>query len=245
MTDTTRAALHRRLLDWINSRLVRPQRRFARTCYSQEGEDMILRRALKKRKHGFYVDVGAHHPFRFSNTYMLYKKGWRGINIDAMPGSMRLFDRYRPRDINLETAVAETPGNRIFYLFADPAVNTCDEQQAQESLRQGVPLVEKKQLRSRRLEDILDQHLPAATPIDVMSVDVEGLDLQVLKSNDWTRYRPRLLLVERLDLPFPDLLEDELYLYLKEQQYELYARTVNTLFFQDRSVDATAASQHD
>jgi FkbM family methyltransferase len=245
MTDTTRAALHRRLLGWINSRLVRPQRRFARTCYSQEGEDMILRRALKKRKHGFYVDVGAHHPFRFSNTYMLYKKGWRGINIDAMPGSMRLFDRYRPRDINLETAVAETPGKLIFYLFADPAVNTCDEQQAQESLRQGVPLVEKKQLRSRRLEDILDQHLPAATPIDVMSVDVEGLDLQVLKSNDWTRYRPRLLLVERLDLPFPDLLEDELYLYLKEQQYELYARTVNTLFFQDRSVDATAASQHD
>jgi FkbM family methyltransferase len=245
MTDTTRAPLHRRLLDWINSRLIRPQRRFARTCYSQEGEDMILRRALNKRKHGFYVDVGAHHPFRFSNTYMLYKKGWRGINIDAMPGSMRLFDRYRPRDINLETAVAETPGKLIFYLFADPAVNTCDEQQAQESLRQGVPLVEKKQLRSRRLEDILDQHLPAATPIDVMSVDVEGLDLQVLKSNDWTRYRPRLLLVERLDLPFPDLLEDELYLYLKEQQYELYARTVNTLFFQDRSVDATAASQHD
>lgn len=206
---------------------------------------MILRRALNKRKHGFYVDVGAHHPFRFSNTYMLYKKGWHGINIDAMPGSMRLFDRYRPRDINLETAVAESPGELTFYIFADPAVNTCNEAQAAQSVRQGVPLVEKKQLRSRRLEDILDQHLPAATPIDVMSVDVEGLDLQVLKSNDWTRYRPRLLLVERLDLPFPDLLEDELYLYLKEQQYELYARTVNTLFFQDRSVDATAASQRD
>ncbi len=241
MTDTARAPLRRRLLDLINSRLTRPQRRFARTCYAQEGEDMILRRALHKRKHGFYVDVGAHHPFRFSNTYMLYKKGWHGINIDAMPGSMTLFDRYRPRDINLETAVAETPGEMTFYLFADPAVNTFDERQAEQSLRQGVSLVAKQQVRSRRLDEILDQHLPAATSIDVMSVDVEGLDLQVLKSNDWTRYRPRFLLVERLDLPLSALLEDELYLYLKARQYELYAKTVNTLFFEDCSGDATAA----
>jgi FkbM family methyltransferase len=244
MKDSTPTSLHSRLVDWIRSRFARPARRFARTCYSQEGEDMILRRALKKRKHGFYVDVGAHHPFRFSNTYMLYKKGWHGINIDAMPGSMTLFDRYRPRDINLETAVADAPREMTFYMFADPAVNTLNEQQAAESVRQGVQLVEKKQLHSRRLEDILDQHLPAATTIDVMSVDVEGLDLQVLKSNDWSRYRPRFLLVERLDLAFPALLEDELYLYLKAQHYELYAKTVNTLFFQDRSLDEPAAPQH-
>jgi len=116
---------------------------------------------------------------------------------------------------------------------------------AAQSVRQGVPPAEKKQLHYRRLENIPDQHLPAATPIDVMSVDVAGLDLQVLRSHDRTRYRPRLLLVERLDLPFPDMLQDELYLYLKALQYEPYARTVNTLFFQDRSVDAPAPSQHD
>lgn len=243
ITDTPRISLGRRLLEWIRGQLTPPQRRFARTCYSQEGEDMILRRALKKRKHGFYVDVGAHHPFRFSNTYMLYKKGWHGINIDAMPGSMSLFERYRPRDINLETAVAESPQEMTFYMFADPAVNTLNEQQAAASIRQGVQLVEKKQLHSRRLEDVLAQHLPAATPIDVMSVDVEGLDLQVLKSNNWARYRPRFLLVERLDLPFPALLDDDLYLYLKAQHYELYAKTVNTLFFQDCTLDGPAASQ--
>lgn len=242
MTDSKRVPLHRRLMDWIGARLAPPARRFARTCYAQEGEDMILRRALKKRKHGFYVDVGAHHPFRFSNTYMLYKKGWRGINIDAMPGSMALFERYRPRDINLETAVADAPGEMTFFIFADPAVNTLDPDQAAASIRQGAPLREKKQLHTRRLEDILDQHLPPATPIDVMSVDVEGLDLQVLRSNDWNRYRPRFLLVERLDLPFSALLQDELYLYLKARGYELYAKTVNTLFFQDCNADERAAS---
>lgn len=242
MTDSNRAPLPSRLREWLVMHLTRPARRFARSCYAQEGEDMVLRRALKKRKQGFYVDVGAHHPFRFSNTYLLYKKGWRGINIDAMPGSMALFRRYRPRDINLEAAVADTPQAMTLFVFADPAVNTLDAQQAAESIRQGVPLREKRQLHSRRLDDILDQHLPPATLIDVMSVDVEGLDLQVLKSNDWKRYRPRFLLVERLGLPFSALLQDELYLYLQAQGYEFYAKTVNTLFFQDRNSDEHPAS---
>jgi FkbM family methyltransferase len=230
-----------RLRAWLITRLRRPQRRFARTCYAQEGEDMILRRALRKRKHGFYVDVGAHHPFRFSNTYMLYKKGWRGINIDAMPGSMRLFARYRPRDINLETAVAESPRSVTFHIFADPAVNTCDTRQAEESLRSGVQLLEKRPIEARRLDQILDDHLPSATPIDVMSVDVEGLDLEVLKSNNWAKYRPRLLLVERLGLSFADLLEDELYRYLESRDYELFAKTVNTVFFRDGRSDEPPA----
>ena len=79
--------------------------RFATKSYSQEGEDLLLRRIFEHQKNGFYVDVGAHHPFRFSNTYLLYKCGWRGINIDAMPGSMRLFRRFRARDINIECGV--------------------------------------------------------------------------------------------------------------------------------------------
>ncbi|MFA7355121.1 MAG: SAM-dependent methyltransferase, partial [Sulfurimonadaceae bacterium] len=75
---------------------------YALKSYSQEGEDMILRRLFEQQPNGFYVDVGAHHPKRFSNTYFFYKKGWRGINIDAMPNSMELFNKIRPRDINIE-----------------------------------------------------------------------------------------------------------------------------------------------
>ena len=75
--------------------------------WSQEGEDMILHRIFGGKKSGFYVDVGAHHPKRFSNTYFFYCHGWRGINIDAMPGRMKLFNQWRPKDINLEMGVAE------------------------------------------------------------------------------------------------------------------------------------------
>lgn len=84
--------------------------RFGVTSYALQGEDLILREMLHSAQKGFYVDVGAHHPFRFSNTYYFYKRGWSGINIDAMPNSMALFKRFRPRDINIECGVSYTGG---------------------------------------------------------------------------------------------------------------------------------------
>ncbi len=82
--------------------------------YSQEGEDMVLRRLFEQKTVGYYVDVGAHHPKRFSNTYYFYKRGWRGINIDAMPGSMKLFNKMRPRDINVEIPVSSGEGEILY-----------------------------------------------------------------------------------------------------------------------------------
>ena len=92
--------------------------------YSQEGEDILLKRIFNNKKNGFYVDVGAHHPKRFSNTNIFYQMGWRGINIDPMPSSMDLFKRYRPRDINLEFGVAKKKGIMKYYIFNDPALNS-------------------------------------------------------------------------------------------------------------------------
>ena len=96
---------------------------FSLKSYSQEGEDMILRRLFEKQKTGFYVDVGAHHPKRFSNTFFFYKKGWSGINIDAMPNSMRLFNEIRPRDTNLEIPISDKKQKLKYYMFNEPALN--------------------------------------------------------------------------------------------------------------------------
>lgn len=87
--------------------------RFHTKSYALQGEDLILREFFEYAKNGFYVDVGAHHPFRFSNTYLFYQSGWRGINIDAMPGSMKLFNRFRPKDINIECGVAFNGGGAV------------------------------------------------------------------------------------------------------------------------------------
>ncbi len=81
---------------------------YATKSYSQEGREIILRRILEKKKTvGFYIDVGAHHPKRLSNTYYFYKKGWRYMNIDAKPKCMKIFRRTRPRDLNLEFAISD------------------------------------------------------------------------------------------------------------------------------------------
>ena len=73
------------LLEKIHRKLVRG----IQYSFSQEGEDLVLARIFEGKKNGFYVDIGAHHPTRFSNTHYFYRRGWSGINIDAMPGSMK------------------------------------------------------------------------------------------------------------------------------------------------------------
>jgi len=98
-----------------------------RNSFSQEGEDMILQRIFSGKNDGFFVDVGAHHPTRFSNTYLFYLKGWRGINIDAAPGSMTAFRKVRPADINIECPVSDKSDIATFYIFNEPALNTFSE----------------------------------------------------------------------------------------------------------------------
>lgn len=85
--------------------------------FSQEGEDVILQDLFLKKKKGTYIDIGAHHPKRFSNTYFYYRRGWRGINIDAQPGSMNLFNIYRKKDINIECGIGLESGNLDYYIF--------------------------------------------------------------------------------------------------------------------------------
>jgi len=98
--------------------------------YSVEGEDRVLSCLLEFKKSGFYIDVGAHHPIRFSNTYLFYLKGWNGLNLDAMPGSMKLFEDIRPRDINLQIPISSKKQILKYYLFNEPALNTFSEIEA-------------------------------------------------------------------------------------------------------------------
>ena len=205
--------------------------------YSQEGEDILLSRIFKKQKKGFYVDIGAHHPTRFSNTYYFYKLGWRGINIDAMPDSMKLFNRIRPDDINLEIAISSQPTQLTYYIFDEPALNTFDPDIAlYHESKNGRSIVSKKVIKTQKLSEILDLHLPENQKIDFMSVDVEGLDYEVLISNDWSKYKPRLILVEDRNQYCLQTIEDSrLAYFLQKQGYSLYSKLVFTLVFMYQS----------
>jgi FkbM family methyltransferase len=202
-------------------------------CYSQEGEDLIVARLFDGKSDGFYVDVGAHHPIRHSNTYLLYRRGWRGINIDATPGSMAEFRRLRPRDTNVECLVASDPSPQRFYMFNEPALNTASRTLANERPAENAQyqVTNEFELRPRTLASLLDELMPKGQTIDLMSVDVEGLDLDVLRSNDWGRYRPALLLVEALNTGLFDLDRHEIVQFLGERNYRPIAKLYNTVVF--------------
>ena len=210
---------------------------YALKSYSQEGEDMILRRLFEKQKTGFYVDVGAHHPKRFSNTYFFYKLGWRGINVDAMPGSMTAFNRIRARDINIEKPVSNKKKLLTYYAFNEPALNGFSKELSEERDGKGSYFVKfTKDIETSTLEEILDDNLPKVQSIDFLSIDVEGLDFNVLKSTNLEKYHPKVILVEILNSSLADIQISKIYQFLTDAGYELYAKTVNTVIFKHKEV---------
>lgn len=206
--------------------------RLSLSSYSQEGEDMILRRLFEHEHSGFYVDVGAHHPKRFSNTYFFYQKGWNGINIDAMPGSMALFNKIRPRDINIEKPIADTKELLTYYAFDEPALNGFSKELSEQRSSNGSgSILFTKKIETTTLENILDENLPKNRTIDFLSIDVEGLDFKVLKSMNFEKHQPTVILIEILGSSLQDVNTSEIALYLKSKGYKAYAKTINTVFF--------------
>lgn len=200
--------------------------------YSQEGEDIVLARLLAGKGRGFFVDVGAHHARRFSNTYALYRLGWRGINIDATPGSMDSFRRLRPDDINLECAVSDGGEPLVFRVFEEGALNTFDSSLAQSYVDAGWSARGTIELVPRPLSDILDEYLPEGQHIDLLSVDVEGEDLRVLKSNDWAKYCPDIIVIEALETPLQRLDRHPVVEFLRDKEFVPIARLFNSIILQ-------------
>ena len=200
--------------------------------YSQEGEDMILRRLFGDQKIGFYVDVGAHHPFRFSNTYMFYKKGWSGINIDAMPSSMNIFRKFRARDINLELPISEKSEILTYYAFNEPALNGFSKELSNSRLRShDCKIIFQQDMETKTLAQVLDIYLPVGEKIKFLSIDVEGLDFAVLRSNNWEKYRPEVVLVEILASRLEEIITSDISIFMKRYGYSVFAKTFNTVFF--------------
>lgn len=201
--------------------------------YSQEGEDMILNRIFENKQNGFYIDVGAHHPKRFSNTYFFYKKGWKGINIDAMPESMDIFNKVRPRDINVEQPISDHQQTLTYYAFNEPALNGFSKRLSDS--RDGMMnynVIFTKDLVTKTLDSVLETYLPNETnEIDFLTIDVEGLDFQVLKSINLAKYKPKVILVEILGGSLSELDDNEITHYLEMHKYKMYAKSVNTVIF--------------
>jgi len=161
-----------------------------RKSYSQKQEDLIIDKLLSHKKNGFYVDIGTSDPNRFNNTKRFYLKGWHGINIEPNP---RIFERIkedRKKDINLNIGIGDNEGKMNFFIFFPDTLSTFSEEEAKNYIKQGFRIIKEV----RKLVKVFEEY--AEETMDFLSIDTEGCDLDVLKSNNWERYRPKLICVE-------------------------------------------------
>lgn len=163
--------------------------------YSQNLEDIILWRALKDVKNGFYVDVGAAWPDIHSVTKLFYDKGWFGINIEPNPEFYARLCEQRPRDINLRIAVCDRNGEGNLNLFSDTGLSTLDAEVAKEHVKNKFDCVSIN-VTTATLSSLFQRFLPKKQEIHFLKIDVEGLEAEVLASNNWLLYRPWIIVVE-------------------------------------------------
>ena len=204
--------------------------------YSQNGEDMLLKaimwQSLSKDFKGFFVDIGAHHPSRFSNTAYFYEQGWSGINIEPTPDAIALFAQQRERDINLNIGIGPNETTKTLYQFSDSSLNSFDIQTSANDDKYIVTGTVEVDIVP--LGKVLDDHLPEGVKIDFMSIDVAGLSTGLLESNNWDKYKPQFLLIEDVDSS-GSVDASEVYSFLHGKGYEQSYKTPRTLIFQQKN----------
>ncbi|MBF0461150.1 MAG: FkbM family methyltransferase [Magnetococcales bacterium] len=210
-----------------------------RITYSQFGEDVVIHHLLiheiKKQGSGFYVDIGAFHPRDKSNTKFLSILGWKGINVDANEASIALFRRERPNDINLCCGVALKAGEMTYYKFSGvEAANTVSPDTARKYQEEsGRQLSGTSIIPVLTINQILGQYLGPNQEIDVMNIDIEGLDEEVVQSMDLSQYRPKILLIELNDLDKFAVLDNPAVRHLRNNDYSLFSINIATSIFVD------------
>jgi FkbM family methyltransferase len=210
------------------------QASFSSPCvdsYSQYGEDLVLDAVLGCQETGFFLDIGANDPVVFSNTKRFALRGWTGISVEPNPTVFDRITKDRPHDINLNLGVGSTDSMLTFYRIEPDTLSTFDKAHAERSIKvfAGARIVDTVEVQVVSLSTLLGEHLAEDTRVDFMSMDVEGGELEALKSNDWDRYRPSLLMIE---VAFSG---EEIVGFLESVDYvEVWCNGCNALFMDHR-----------
>ena len=166
--------------------------------YSFGGIDNLIHQIFKSQKKGIYIDIGCGHPIKNNNTYLLNKKGWSGINIDLDIDNIELFKIYRPKDLNICAAISdEMKETDLFFYHSRSALNTIDKKTAN---YQKAKVTSIKKIKTTTLNNVLGESIYNSSNIDFLSIDVEGSELSVLKNFNFHKFKPKVIVVEYLDL---------------------------------------------
>lgn len=197
--------------------------------YSQFGEDKILNEIiLKNFTKGFYVDVGCFHPKKHSNTYLLYIKGWNGINIDMEVDKINSFKLARPSDFNILSAVSDKNIKTKFYTTQEYGVGSTLEK---DFIIKENNVLQEKIISTKTLNEIIENSPYKNKEIDLLNIDVEGHDFKVLFSLDFSIYNPKIIIIESHIKNIDLILKSEIYLFLTKKNYSLRSWNLYSLIF--------------
>ena len=193
-----------------------------RNSYSQHGEDSIIIEYFKDNGKGIYLDLGCYHPIKYSNTNLLFRNLWQGINIDMNPMTIDLFKIARPKDFNLCEAISNEEKKEIAYFddYVSP-INTLNKNFSDYASKKiSLRTHKKKEINTLTLESIIKKNNINLKKIDFLNIDIEGMDYDVLTSIDLKKYNPKVICVEMYDKNFK-LDKAKFENYLNNYQYSL------------------------
>jgi len=194
---------------------------FPNKHFAQFGEDIFVGIIFRDIKKGFYVDIGAYHPFKGSLTYNLYKKGWHGINVDLSKASIELFKIARPLDINVNCAISSE--DKETYYYENAPINQ------QNSLIKKSDNQKKIQINSYKLETILNRN--GFNKVDYINIDTEGNEMEILRSINFEKIKPILITLEDNSFEIDSEQKMEKIEFMKKNDYQLINIIGVTLFF--------------
>lgn len=210
-------------------------RRHTRHSYSQCGEDLILSFAFDFLgvEQPTYLDIGAHHPEYLSNTALFHKRGCRGVNVEPDRALFARLSKVRSRDVNLNIGISDHEGVSDFYLMSAPELNTFSREEAEKlDGAGGLQIVAVEQLKVEPINKVLDAYFKKRP--DLLSIDVEGLDMRILKSLNFDKHAPLAICAETLSYSTDGTgtKNTELIEFVSSKGYFVYADTyINTIFF--------------
>ena len=162
--------------------------------YTGNFEDILLQRCFRNVTDGFYIDIGAHHPTSASVTRLFYDRGWTGINIEPGEGIVALRND-RPRDANLEVAVADFEGRTTFWVHSDNTGTSTMASDVPGVVSDKAGAIKPLEVTVTTLNKIIESHA-AGRHVHFLKIDAEGAENAIVCSTDWTRHRPEVIVIE-------------------------------------------------
>jgi hypothetical protein len=205
---------------------------------SQFGEDKKILKLFNNNYKGKYLDLGCFHPTRSNNTLRLYKKGWRGMNIDLNPLTIDLFNFSRPEDINICAAISNRETKKKLYFLGDlDSKNTLDlnhKKWISRHFRIDKNDFKIKNIKTKKLTNILDKY--KFYKIDFMNIDIEGHELEALKSLNFKRFDIKVICVEILNYDnFTNVRKKKLTSFFKKKNYFLVKKSAINYIFKKKT----------